>query len=283
MFQIIGKWYAQGLSIWRSMNTQFNAANKALERIATGYRINRAADDPAGLAISEKMRAQISGLNQAGKNIQNGMSMLQTAEGALNETHAILQRMRDLAVQSASDTLTDDDRALIQTEYEELKKEIQRISKDTQFNQKNLINGDYKDQPFKIQAGANAGQTIDLYLGDASLSGMGLPDTSSIGTREDAEKAISEVDDAINQVSKQRSKLGAYMNRLEHAYNVTMNTHENLISAESRIRDADIAKEMMNFTKASILQQAAQYAMAMHMQQGQSILQLLKSVPIMNK
>lgn len=283
MFQIIGKWYAQGLSIWRSMNTQFNAANKALERIATGYRINRAADDPAGLAISEKMRAQISGLNQAGKNIQNGMSMLQTAEGALNETHAILQRIRDLAVQSASDTLTDDDRALIQTEYEELKKEIQRISKDTQFNQKNLINGDYKDQPFKIQAGANAGQTIDLYLGDASLSGMGLPDTSSIGTREDAEKAISEVDDAINQVSKQRSKLGAYMNRLEHAYNVTMNTHENLVSAESRIRDADIAKEMMNFTKASILQQAAQYAMAMHMQQGQSILQLLKSVPIMNK
>ncbi|MFN0311252.1 flagellin [Kurthia sp. ISK08] len=280
---MIGKWYAQGLSIWRSMNTQFNAANKALERIATGYRINRAADDPAGLAISEKMRAQISGLNQAGKNIQNGMSMLQTAEGALNETHAILQRMRDLAVQSASDTLTDDDRALIQTEYEELKKEIQRISKDTQFNQKNLINGDYKDQPFKIQAGANAGQTIDLYLGDASLSGMGLPDTSSIGTREDAEKAISEVDDAINQVSKQRSKLGAYMNRLEHAYNVTMNTHENLVSAESRIRDADIAKEMMNFTKASILQQAAQYAMAMHMQQGQSILQLLKSVPIMNK
>lgn len=283
MFQIIGKWYAQGLSIWRSMNTQFNAANKALERIATGYRINRAADDPAGLAISEKMRAQISGLNQAGKNIQNGMSMLQTAEGALNETHAILQRMRDLAVQSASDTLTDDDRALIQTEYEELKKEIQRISKDTQFNQKNLINGDYKDQPFKIQAGANAGQTIDLYLGDASLSGMGLPDTSSIGTREDAEKAISEVDDAINQVSKQRSKLGAYMNRLEHAYNVTMNTHENLVSAESRIRDADIAKEMMNFIKASILQQAAQYAMAMHMQQGQSILQLLKPVPIMNK
>lgn len=281
MFQIIGKWYAQGLSIWRSMNTQFNAANKALERIATGYRINRAADDPAGLAISEKMRAQISGLNQAGKNIQDGMSMLQTAEGALNETHAILQRMRDLAVQSASDTLTDDDRALIQTEYEELKKEIQRISKDTQFNQKNLINGDYKDQPFKIQAGANAGQTIDLYLGDASLSGMGLPDTSSIGTREDAEKAISEVDDAINQVSKQRSKLGAYMNRLEHAYNVTMNTHENLVSAESRIRDADIAKEMMNFTKASILQQAAQYAM--HMQQGQSILQLLKPVPIMNK
>lgn len=283
MFQIIGKWYAQGLTIWRSMNTQFNAANKALERIATGYRINRAADDPAGLAISEKMRAQISGLNQAGKNIQEGMSMLQTAEGALNETHAILQRMRDLAVQSASDTLTDDDRALIQTEYEELKKEIQRISKDTQFNQKNLINGDYKDQPFKIQAGANAGQTIDLYLGDISLSGMGLPDTSSIGTREDAEKAISEVDDAINQVSKQRSKLGAYMNRLEHAYNVTMNTHENLVSAESRIRDADIAKEMMNFTKASILQQAAQYAMAMHMQQGQSILQLLKSVPIMNK
>lgn len=283
MFQIIGKWYAQGLSIWRSMNTQFNAANKALERIATGYRINRAADDPAGLAISEKMRAQISGLNQAGKNIQDGISMLQTAEGALNETHAILQRMRDLAVQSASDTLTDDDRALIQTEYEELKKEVQRISKDTQFNQKNLINGDYKDQPFKIQAGANAGQTIDLYLGDASLSGMGLPDTSSIGTREDAEKAISEVDGAINQVSGQRSKLDAYMNRLEHAYNVTMNTHENLVSAESRIRDADIAKEMMNFTEASILQQAAQYAMSMHMQQAQSILQLLKPVPIMNK
>lgn len=271
----IGAWYSQGMNIWGNMNRQWNAASKALERISTGYRINRAGDDPAGLAISEKMRAQINGLNMASKNIQDGISMVQTAEGALNETHSMLQRMRELSVQSANDTLTDDDRALIEVEFQELKKEVTRISTDTEFNTRKLLNGDNATTPLKIQVGANAGQTIDLTMNDMSADAIGITD-ASIATRDEAESALSTLDEAIKKVSMERAQMGAYQNRMEHAYNVNVNTAENLTAAESRIRDADIAKEMMNFTKASILQQAAQYAMAMHMQTAQGMLQLLK-------
>lgn len=271
----IGAWHSQGMNIWGNMNRQWNAASKALERISTGYRINRAGDDPAGLAISEKMRAQINGLNMASKNIQDGISMVQTAEGALNETHSMLQRMRELSVQSANDTLTDDDRALIEVEFQELKKEVTRISTDTEFNTRKLLNGDNASTSLKIQVGANAGQTIDLTMNDMSADAIGLTD-ASIATRDEAESALSTLDEAIKKVSMERAQMGAYQNRMEHAYNVNVNTAENLTAAESRIRDADIAKEMMNFTKASILQQAAQYAMAMHMQTAQGMLQLLK-------
>lgn len=271
----IGLFYAQGLNIWSNMNKQSNSAMKALERIATGYRINRAGDDAAGLAISEKMRGQINGLNMAGKNIQDGISLVQTAEGALNETHAMLQRMRELSVQAANDTLTDDDRAQINVEFQELKKEITRISTDTEFNTRTLMNGDYASNPLKIQVGANSGQTIELTMNDMSADAIGITN-ASIGTREDANDAISIIDEAIKTVSMERSRYGAYQNRMEHSYNVAMNSAENLTAAESRIRDTDIAKEMMNFTKASILQQAAQYAMAMHMQTAQGMLQLLK-------
>lgn len=271
----IGAWYGQGMMIWGNMNRQWNAASKALERLSTGYRINRAGDDPAGLAISEKMRGQISGLNMASKNIQDGISMVQTAEGALNETHAMLQRMRELSVQAANDTLTDDDRARIDVEFQELKKEVTRISTDTEFNTRKLLNGDNATTPLKIQAGANAGQTIDLTMNDMSADAIGITD-ASIATREEADASISTLDAAIKSVSMERSRLGAYQNRMEHAYNVNVNTAENVTAAESRIRDADIAKEMMNFTKANILQQAAQYAMAMHMQTAQGMLQLLK-------
>lgn len=271
----IGAWYGQGMMIWGNMNRQWNAASKALERLSTGYRINRAGDDPAGLAISEKMRGQISGLNMASKNIQDGISMVQTAEGALNETHAMLQRMRELSVQAANDTLTDDDRARIDVEFQELKKEVTRISTDTEFNTRKLLNGDNATTPLKIQAGANAGQTIDLTMNDMSADAIGITD-ASIATRDEADASISKLDAAIKSVSMERSRLGAYQNRMEHAYNVNVNTAENVTAAESRIRDADIAKEMMNFTKANILQQAAQYAMAMHMQTAQGMLQLLK-------
>lgn len=271
----IGAWYGQGMMIWGNMNHQWNAASKALERLSTGYRINRAGDDPAGLAISEKMRGQISGLNMASKNIQDGISMVQTAEGALNETHAMLQRMRELSVQAANDTLTDDDRARIDVEFQELKKEVTRISTDTEFNTRKLLNGDNATTPLKIQAGANAGQTIDLTMNDMSADAIGITD-ASIATRDEADASISTLDAAIKSVSMERSRLGAYQNRMEHAYHVNVNTAENVTAAESRIRDADIAKEMMNFTKANILQQAAQYAMAMHMQTAQGMLQLLK-------
>ncbi len=256
------------------MNRHYGAMSKAMLRISTGYRINSAADDPAGLAISEKMRAQIRGLNMGAKNIQDGISLVQTAEGALNETHAMIQRMRELAVEAANDTLTDEDRKQLDLEFQELKKEIQRISTDTEFNTKTLLNGDYETNGIKIQAGANAGQSIELLINGVGSEALGLKDVS-IATRDEADKAISSMEDALKRVSNERSRLGAYQNRLEHAYNANVNTAENLQAAESRIRDADIAKEMMNMVKAQILMQASQYVLAMHMQQAQSVLKLL--------
>ncbi len=272
---MLGKWSATGMSILNNMNRHYGAMSKAMLRISSGYRINSAADDPAGLAISEKMRAQIRGLNMAAKNIQDGISLVQTAEGALNETHAMIQRMRELAVEAANDTLTDEDRKQLDLEFQELKKEIQRVSTDTEFNTKTLLNGDHEKDGIKIQAGANAGQHIELFINGMGSEALGLKDVS-IATREEADKAISSMDDALKRVSTERSRLGAYQNRLEHAYNANVNTAENLQAAESRIRDADIAKEMMNMVKAQILMQASQYVLAMHMQQAQSILKLLE-------
>ncbi|WP_107947501.1 flagellin [Lysinibacillus parviboronicapiens] len=279
---MLGKWSATGMSILSNMNQHYNAMSKSMLRISSGYRINSAADDPAGLAISEKMRAQIRGLNMASKNIQDGISLVQTAEGALNETHAMVQRMRELAVQAANDTLTDSDRQQLDLEFKELKKEIQRLSKDTEFNTKTLLNGDYTTNGIKIQAGANAGQNIELHINDMGAGALGLDGTTSIATREDADKAIATLDESLKRVSNERSRLGAYQNRLEHAYNANMNTAENLTAAESRIRDADIAKEMMSMVKAQILLQAGQYVLALHMQQAQSILKLLDSGKIRN-
>ncbi|POZ58088.1 Flagellin [Lysinibacillus sphaericus] len=279
---MLGKWSATGLSILSNMNRHYNAMSKSMLRISTGYRINSAADDPAGLAISEKMRAQIRGLNMASKNIQDGISLVQTAEGALNETHAMIQRMRELAVQASNDTLTDSDRHQLDLEFQELKKEIQRLSKDTEFNTRTLLNGDYSTNGLKIQAGANAGQTIELFINDMGAGALGLDATTSIATRDDANNAISSMDEALKRVSSERSRLGAYQNRLEHAYNANVNTAENLTAAESRIRDADIAKEMMNMVKSQILLQASQYVLALHMQQAQSILKLLESGTMRN-
>ncbi|MEL4024026.1 flagellin [Lysinibacillus endophyticus] len=273
---MLGQWSSTGMSILNNMNRNWHSANQALMRISTGYRINSAADDPAGLAISEKMRAQIRGLNMAAKNIQDGISLVQTAEGALNETHAMIQRMRELAVQAANDTLTDEDRKQINIEFQQLKEEITKTAKDTEFNTRKLLNGDYEKDPLKIQVGANAGQTIDIYIGGMDSTRLGIED-SDILTRENADKTIGELDGALKLVSSERSRLGAYQNRMEHAYNNNVNTAENLTAAESRIRDADIAKEMMNYTKASILLQASQYILALHMQQAQSVLMLLKN------
>lgn len=278
---MLGKWSATGMSILNNMNRHYDTMSRAMLRISSGYRINSAADDPAGLAISEKMRAQIRGLNMAAKNIQDGISLVQTAEGALNETHDMIQRMRELAIEAANDTLTDDDRQKLELEFQELKKEIQRISTDTEFNTKTLLNGDHATKGIKIQAGANSGQNIELFINGMGSEALGLKD-ASIATKEDADKAISTMDEALKGVSNERSRLGAYQNRLEHAYNVNVNTAENLQAAESRIRDADIAKEMMNMVKAQILMQASQYVLAMHMQQAQSILKLLESGTMRN-
>lgn len=362
------------MNTYRQMGSnQANAAN-SMEKLSSGLRINRAGDDAAGLAISEKMRGQISGLNQAQRNAQDGISLIQTAEGALNETHSILQRMRELATQASNDTNTDQDRQELQKELNQLTSEINRIGNNTEFNQKKLLNGAQElsgasasntkvasaGNPsgggIKLQIGANSLQnfTIDIFdmraeaLGVAGTTGASgainastttFRETTStsnsetyytasgrtttgnsyrtdngtvisaetvnksaqsvfasgaqnkltdlgnssatqtyaldIRTHPSATAAISVIDGAINQVSAERSKLGAFQNRLEHTISNLGNSAENLQSAESRVRDVDMAKEMMEMTKSNILSQASQSMLAQANQRPQSVLQLL--------
>ncbi|WP_445002754.1 flagellin N-terminal helical domain-containing protein [Exiguobacterium alkaliphilum] len=376
----------------RNMSFNTTQTGKAMEKLSSGLRINRAGDDAAGLAISEKMRGQIRGLDMASKNAQDGISLIQTAEGALNETHSILQRMRELAVQSSNDTNTDTDRAELQKEVNELSKEISRIADNTEFNTKNLLGENGFDGKFHI--GSNKGQDISLKIANMDSTALGVvgktgadqtldtgitinaltseaytitytaagdedaaavsattavvdkdaktitvtlaqaggdgTDAGAItGTRDDVAKAlnatglvkaeaanttdlatvaadltlkttadadavanaefginissqasasnaIDTISKAIETVSAERSKLGATQNRLEHTINNLSTSAENLQAAESRIRDVDMAKEMMNFTKNNILNQAAQAMMAQSNQQPQAVLQLLR-------
>ncbi|MGI5838054.1 MAG: flagellin [bacterium] len=366
------------LNTYRQLTNNGVGANKALEKLSSGLRINKAGDDAAGLAISEKMRGQIRGLEMASKNAQDGISLIQTAEGALNESHSILQRMRELAVQSASDTNTDDDRAELAKELEQLVSELDRIANQTQFNTKDLLKGDFavainKDTnvstllaasafeaisfagltaeewtiadggdgtltltggtsatvlisnittdgnaqtirfggpngesvsikvnnayaaedldtlaftvtgggTLKLHIGSNANQTIDIAIDDMRVTGgvtaeIAALSSVDITTQDDAETAISTIDDAIKTVSSTRASLGAYQNRLEHTINNLGTSAENLTAAESRIRDVDMAKEMMEYTKMSILNQAAQAMLAQANQQPQGVLQLLR-------
>lgn len=258
-------------------NMAFNTTNsgKAMEKLSSGLRINRAGDDAAGLAISEKMRGQIRGLDQASRNAQDGISLIQTAEGALNETHSILQRMRELAVQSSNDTNTQTDREELQKEVDELVSEITRIAENTEFNTKTLMDGGFSASGLKFHIGANSGQNIELTLNDMTASGLSV-DAIDIESQTGANSAISVINDAIETVSSERAKLGATQNRLEHTINNLNVGAENLQAAESRIRDVDMAKEMMNFTKNNILNQAAQAMLAQANQQPQAVLQLLR-------
>ena len=251
-------------------NTQ---AGKSLEKLSSGYKINRAGDDAAGLAISEKMRGQIRGLDMASKNAQDGISLIQTAEGALNETHAILQRMRELAVQAANDTNVLEDRDALERELNELVSEINRVSTTTEFNTQKLLDGSFTGKVFQI--GANEGQTITVGILNMDANVLGV-DGIALGDSNTAQGGITSVDEAIKLVSEERSKLGAIQNRLEHTINNLGTTSENLTAAESRIRDTDMAKEMMNFTKNNILMQAAQSMLAQANQQPQGVLQLLQ-------
>jgi flagellin len=257
----------------RALTANTGAAGKSLEKLSSGLRINRAGDDAAGLAISEKMRGQIRGLDMAAKNAQDGISLIQTAEGALNETHSILQRMRELAVQSSNDTNTDEDRAELQKEVTALVAEIDRIASDTEFNTQKLLDGTFSGR--LIHIGANSDQTLSLTIdamAASSLSVSGVDISSQTG----ANAAISAIDAAISQVSSQRADLGAIQNRLEHTINNLGTASENLSAAESRIRDVDMAKEMMDFTKNNILTQAAQAMLAQANQTPQGVLQLLR-------
>ncbi len=247
---------------------------KSLEKLSSGYRINRAGDDAAGLAISEKMRAQIRGLNQASRNSQDGVSLIQTAEGALNETHSILQRMRELAVQAGNGTNDTGDVGYLQDEVDQLLEQINTIASGTQFNGKTLLNGS-QASGLTLQIGANAVTTVDqisITISDMRVSALTLTNLS-ITT---ATTAITSIDTALAAVSAQRSQLGAYQNRLEHTIANTDNASENLQAAESRIRDVDMAKEMMNYTKNNILIQSATAMLAQANQQPQSVLQLLR-------
>jgi len=271
------------LNTYRQLSINNTAGSKSLEKLSSGYRINRAGDDAAGLAISEKMRGQIRGLNQAERNSQDAISLIQTAEGALNETHSILQRMRELAVQAASDTNTDADRLELQKEIEQLNKEIDRISTDTEFNTMKLLKGDFDGttdaRKLRFQVGANQNQTVELSIGNMNAETLGVGGTAapiSLATQASAAAAITTINQAITMVSSERAKLGAMQNRLEHTINNLGTTAENLTASESRIRDVDMAKEMMEFTKNNILQQAATAMLAQANQQPQGVLQLLQ-------
>ena len=267
------------LNTYRQLNVNTTNGTKSLEKLSSGLRINRAGDDAAGLAISEKMRGQIRGLNQAERNSQDAISLIQTAEGALNETHSILQRMRELAVQAASDTNTGTtesvatDRAEIQKEIDQLSAEITRISDDTEFNTMKLIDGTFTGK--KFQVGANSGQAVTLTIGGMDATDLGVNSLNLKG-QVNASSAISTINAAIGTVSSERAKLGAMQNRLEHTINNLNTTAENLTASEGRVRDVDMAKEMMEFTKNSILQQAATAMLAQANQQPQGVLQLLQ-------
>ena len=267
------------LNTYRQLSINTTNGSKSLEKLSSGLRINRAGDDAAGLAISEKMRGQIRGLNQAERNSQDAISLIQTAEGALNETHSILQRMRELAVQAASDTNTGTtesaatDRAEIQKEIDQLSAEITRISDDTEFNTMKLIDGTFKGK--KFQVGANSGQAVTLTIGGMDATDLGVNSLDLKGQVK-ASSAISTINAAIGTVSSERAKLGAMQNRLEHTINNLNTTAENLTASEGRVRDVDMAKEMMEFTKNSILQQAATAMLAQANQQPQGVLQLLQ-------
>lgn len=270
------------LNAWRNLTITDGSLAKSLEKLSSGYRINKAADDAAGLAISEKMRAQIRGLQLAQRNAQNGISLIQTAEGALNETHAILQRMRELAVQALNGTNTDDDRAALDKEYQQLIDEIDRIANNTEFNTLKLLNGTLAN--VTLQVGANSGQTMEVTLQSMRAADFSVSDgtttttldTTTISTLTDAEKALTVIDAAIKKVSEFRAELGAYQNRLEHTvYNLGV-AAENLTAAESRIRDVDMALEMAEFTKNQILVQSGTAMLAQANMQPQAILKLLQ-------
>ncbi|MEL4024099.1 flagellin Hag [Lysinibacillus endophyticus] len=262
------------LNTHRQLNSATNAQSKSMEKLSSGLRINRAGDDAAGLAISEKMRGQIRGLDMASKNAQDGISLIQTAEGALNETHAILQRMRELAVQGGNDTNVTADREAIQDELNQLMSEVDRIANTTEFNTQNLLKGSFSGT---FQIGANDGQVINVAISGMGAGSLGLTTSAiSVGDNALASSSISALDAAIETVSKQRSQLGALQNRLDHTINNLGASSENLTAAESRIRDVDMAKEMMEQTKQSILAQASQAMLAQANQQPQGVLQLLR-------
>ncbi|MFC3209830.1 flagellin N-terminal helical domain-containing protein [Planomicrobium okeanokoites] len=270
------------LNTHRQMGQVSGNASNSMEKLSSGMRINRGADDAAGLSISEKMRGQIRGLEQASKNSQDAVSVIQTADGALNESHAILQRMRELTVQAANDTNSDDERTAIQGELTELTSTLTDISTNTQFNGQKLLNasaGSAADGVMTIQSGANSGETLTLDLSKADLATtLTTLATGMVGvdTAANAASSLTAIDAAIQSVSDSRAYTGAVQNRLDYTINNLNASAENTQAAESRIRDVDMAKEMMNLTKNNILTQASQAMLSQANQAPQAVLQLLR-------
>ena len=263
-------------------NRQLSVTNtnlaRSTEKLSSGYRINRSSDDAAGLAISEKMRGQIRGLKQASTNAQDGQSLIQTAEGAMNEIHSVLQRMRELTVQAKNDTYKKEDREKIQTEVTQLQCEITRIANQTEFNQMKLLNGSYTGKV--IQVGANDGQTIGIDITKCDAKSLGVDAIATgLANSEDATKLtakLSTIDTAISKISTRRSNLGAKSNRFDHTIANADNTAENLQSSESKIRDVNMASEMVAYSSMSILQQAGQSMLSHANQATQGVLSLLQ-------
>ena len=256
----------------RQLSGVQSAQSKSTEKLSSGYRINRAGDDAAGLSISEKMRSQIRGLNKASSNAQDGISLVQVAEGALNETHSILQRMNELATQAANDTNTSTDRTAIQAEIDQLTSEINRIQSTTQFNTMNLLDGTFSSK--NLQVGSLSGQSIGISIKNMDASSLGV-NALKVSSFASAGSSMDKIQSAINLVSTQRSTLGALQNRLEHTINNLNTTSENTQSAESRIRDVDMATEMVEYSKNNILAQAGQSMLAQANQATQGVLSLL--------
>lgn len=262
----------------RQLGITTNGLQKSTEKLSSGYKINRAADDAAGLSISEKMRNQIRGLNKASDNAQDGISLVQTAEGALNEVHSMLQRMSELAVQASNGTNASQDRTALDNEVQQLKTEIGRVGTTTQFNKMDILAGEFSSNNEKtLQVGANQDQVITIAISALiSTVGSALDDTVKVGTASAAQSSITIIQNSITNLSALRSKLGALQNRLEHTVANLDNISENTQSAESRIRDTDMAEEMVQYSKNNILQQAGQSMLAQANQANQGVLSLLQ-------
>jgi flagellin len=260
---------------YRNLSVNSNAMSKSLERLSSGLRINRAADDAAGLSISEGLRSQVGGLKVAVRNAQDGVSVVQIAEGALTETHSILQRMRDLSLQAANEGSQDPQaQAAANTEFQQLALELTDISDNTKFGSQALLDGTYTAKSFQV--GANATETLAVSIADMDAAGLGIAATVDLTDKTKAEAALGLVTTAIGTVSTARATLGATQNRLEHKINNLNVAIENVSASESRIRDTDMAAEMVNFTKSQILSQAGTAMLAQANSAPQGVLQLLR-------
>ena len=267
----------------RTLSARDGNITSNIEKLSSGMRINRAGDDASGLAVSEKMRAQIRGLNQAERNIQDGVSFIQTAEGYLHETQDILHRIRELSVQAANGIYADEDRVQIQVEISQLVDEVDRIASHAQFNGMNMLTGRFSETTvtgdiFQLQVGANMDQSERLYIGTMTATALNITDDNGIISMlsiDQANEAIGRVDKALTVITKQRADLGAYQNRMEMAAIGVAVASENTQAAESRIRDVDMAQEMVSFTKNQILTQANTAMLAQANLKSQSVLQLL--------